>query len=77
MYEKLAQIVAQIAGDSGRIGASGYSNIGMVIGGTSPEATTALRQKYPNCGSWFPGTVRRAPRPPIACGSANPTEPVR
>jgi orotidine-5'-phosphate decarboxylase len=55
MYEKLAQIVAQIASDSGRIGESGYSNIGMVIGGTSPEATTALRQKYPNMWILVPG----------------------
>lgn len=55
MYEKLAQIVSQLAGESGRIGASGYSNIGMVIGGTSPEATTALRQKYPNLWILVPG----------------------
>ncbi len=55
MYEKLAQIVSQIAGESGRIGATGYSNIGMVIGGTSPEATTALRQKYPNLWILVPG----------------------
>ncbi|NLH15560.1 MAG: orotidine-5'-phosphate decarboxylase [Phycisphaerae bacterium] len=55
MYEKLAQIVSQVAGENGRIGTTGYSNIGMVIGGTSPETTTALRQKYPNLWILVPG----------------------
>jgi orotidine-5'-phosphate decarboxylase len=55
MYEKLAQIVGEIAIQSKRIGSSGYSNIGMVIGGTSPEATTSLRQRYPQCWFLVPG----------------------
>ena len=46
MYEKLAEIVAEIANQKQRIGKSGYSNIGMVIGGTSGQQTTALRKKY-------------------------------
>jgi orotidine-5'-phosphate decarboxylase len=46
MYEKLAQVVAEIANQSKRIGKSGYSNVGMVIGGTSGEQTGALREKY-------------------------------
>jgi orotidine-5'-phosphate decarboxylase len=46
MYEKLAEVVAEIANQKQRIGKSGYSNIGMVIGGTSGEQTGALRKKY-------------------------------
>ncbi|HBG28739.1 MAG: orotidine 5'-phosphate decarboxylase [Planctomycetes bacterium GWF2_41_51] len=46
MYEKLAEITAEIANQSARIGTSGYSNIGMVVGGTTSEQTAALRQKY-------------------------------
>lgn len=46
MYEKLAQVVAEIANQTKRIGKSGYSNVGMVIGGTSGAQTTALREKY-------------------------------
>jgi orotidine-5'-phosphate decarboxylase len=46
MYEKLAQVVAEIANQTKRIGKSGYSNVGMVIGGTSGEQTSALREKY-------------------------------
>jgi len=46
MYEKLAEVVAEIANKPARLGSSGYSNIGMVVGGTSGEQTTALREKY-------------------------------
>ena len=55
VYEKLAEITAEIANQPTRIGASGYSNIGMVIGGTSGEQTTALRAKYPNVLFLVPG----------------------
>lgn len=55
MYEKLAEIVAGIAGENGRMGESGYSNIGMVVGGTAPEETTALRQKYGKIWFLVPG----------------------
>jgi len=55
MYEKLAEAVGEIANQDERIGTCGYSNIGMVVGGTSPEATTALRQKYPKCWFLVPG----------------------
>ncbi len=55
MYEKLAEAVGEIANQDERIGDCGYSNIGMVVGGTSPEATTALRQKYPKCWFLVPG----------------------
>ena len=55
MYEKLAEIVAQVAGQPQRIGKNGYSNVGMVVGGTSPEVTTALRQKYDKIWFLVPG----------------------
>jgi orotidine-5'-phosphate decarboxylase len=51
MYEVLADQVGLIAAQPKRIGSEGYSNIGMVVGGTAPEATKALRQKFPN--TWF------------------------
>lgn len=55
MYEKLAEIVAEIANQPERIGSAGYSNVGMVIGGTSPEATTALRKKFDKIWFLVPG----------------------
>jgi orotidine-5'-phosphate decarboxylase len=55
MYEKLAEIVAGIAGEDERIGTSGYSNVGMVVGGTAPAVTTALRQKYDKVWFLIPG----------------------
>jgi orotidine-5'-phosphate decarboxylase len=55
MYEKLAAVVGEIANKPERIGKAGYSNVGMVVGGTSPEQTTALRKKYPNVWFLVPG----------------------
>ncbi|WP_169852964.1 orotidine-5'-phosphate decarboxylase [Anaerohalosphaera lusitana] len=55
MYEKLAEVVGEIAKQSERTGERGYSNVGMVVGGTSPEATTALREKYPEMWILVPG----------------------
>jgi orotidine-5'-phosphate decarboxylase len=55
MYEKLAEIVAQIANKPERIGSNGYSNVGMVVGGTAPEVTTALREKYDKVWFLVPG----------------------
>lgn len=51
MYEKLAAVVGAIGDEPERIGNAGYSNVGMVVGGTSPEQTSALREKYPK--TWF------------------------
>ncbi|HUV62693.1 MAG TPA: orotidine-5'-phosphate decarboxylase [Sedimentisphaerales bacterium] len=51
MYEKLAEIIAEVGEKEGRIGESGYSNVGMVVGGTAPDVTTALRKKYGK--TWF------------------------
>jgi orotidine-5'-phosphate decarboxylase len=55
MYEKVAEIVAQIAEKPGRIGKSGYSNIGMVVGGTAPDVTASLRTKYDKIWFLVPG----------------------
>ena len=55
MYEKLAEIVGQIANETERIGSSGYSNVGMVVGGTAPNISTALRQKYDKVWFLVPG----------------------
>ena len=55
MYEKLAEVVSQIANKDGRIGNYGYSNVGMVVGGTAPKVTTALRQKYDKLWFLVPG----------------------
>ena len=55
MYEKLAEVVSQSANKAERIGNAGYSNVGMVVGGTAPDVTTALRQKYDNVWFLVPG----------------------
>ncbi|MBL7215258.1 MAG: orotidine-5'-phosphate decarboxylase [Phycisphaerae bacterium] len=55
MYEKLAAVVGEIANQNKRLGASGYSNVGMVVGGTSPDETSVLRQRYPKCWFLVPG----------------------
>ncbi len=51
MYEKVAEIIAEVGQKDGRIGETGYSNVGMVVGGTAPDVTTALRKKYGK--TWF------------------------
>ena len=55
VYENVADIVAQIAEKPGRIGKSGYSNIGMVVGGTAPDVTASLRTKYDKIWFLVPG----------------------
>lgn len=55
MYERLAKVVGRIANNTERIGNNGYSNVGMVVGGTAPEITTALRQKYDKVWFLVPG----------------------
>ena len=55
MYERVAEVVARIGDQPERIGTSGYSNIGMVVGGTAPEVTTALRRKYDRVWFLVPG----------------------
>ena len=55
MYEKLAEVVNEIACKPERIGSNGYSNIGMVVAGTSSNATRELRQKYEKIWFLVPG----------------------
>jgi len=55
MYEKVAEVVAEAASKDGRIGSKGYSNIGMVVGGTAPNVTAALREKYDKVWFLVPG----------------------
>ena len=55
LYEKVAEIVNQVADMPERIGAQGYSNIGMVVGGTAPEITSSLRRKYEKIWFLVPG----------------------
>ncbi len=55
MYERIAEIVGQIANKPERIGNSGYSNVGMVVGATSGEVTTALRESYDKVWFLVPG----------------------
>jgi len=55
MYEKVAEIVNQIANKPQRVGTCGYSNVGMVVGGTSPDLISALRNKYDNIWFLVPG----------------------
>ena len=55
MYEKLAEVVGEIANKPQRIGKSGYSNVGMIVGGTSPKVTIALRKKYDKVLFLVPG----------------------
>jgi len=55
MYERIAEIVGQVANKPERIGKNGYSNVGMIVGGTSPDVTTALREKYDKVWFLVPG----------------------
>lgn len=55
MYEKIAEVVNEAAIKPGRIGQSGYSNVGMIVGGTSPQVTTTLRNKYDKIWFLVPG----------------------
>jgi orotidine-5'-phosphate decarboxylase len=55
VYERMAEIVGKIANRPGQIGASGYSNVGMVIAGTSPDVATDLRFKYGKVWFLVPG----------------------
>jgi orotidine-5'-phosphate decarboxylase len=55
LYEKVAEVVNEIAVRPERVGSSGYSNIGMVVGGTAPEVTAALRARYDKIWFLVPG----------------------
>jgi orotidine-5'-phosphate decarboxylase len=51
MYEKMAEIISRVADKPEHIGIKGYSDVGMVVGGTAPDVTSALRGKYKK--TWF------------------------
>jgi len=55
IYEIIADIVGQIANKPERIGKNGYSNVGMVVGGTAPKITSALRHNYDKVWFLVPG----------------------
>jgi orotidine-5'-phosphate decarboxylase len=55
VYERVAEVVARIGDIPERVGAKGYSNIGMVVGGTAPDVTKALRHKYDKVWFLVPG----------------------
>ena len=54
-FEILAEQVATLACEPERVGSSGFSNVGMVIGGTAAEQAQQLRQQYPQIVFLVPG----------------------
>jgi len=54
-HELLAEQIASIADEPHRIGNSGYSSVGMVVGGTTAKHTKSLREKYPHTLFLVPG----------------------
>jgi orotidine-5'-phosphate decarboxylase len=55
VYEKIAAVVGEIANKPEHLGKAGYSNIGMVVGGTSPDETANLRKQYDKVWFLVPG----------------------
>ena len=55
MYGRLADLTGEIANQNRRLGAEGYSNIGMVVGGTAPQLVDYLRRKFPKVWFLVPG----------------------
>jgi orotidine-5'-phosphate decarboxylase len=55
LYEHLADEVAMIANQPERLGQSGYSNVGMVVGGLAPEQATAIREAHDKVWFLVPG----------------------
>jgi len=55
MYERIAEVVNEVATKPERIGKSGYSNVGMVVGGTAPEVAKTLRGNYDKIWFLVPG----------------------
>ena len=47
--------MAEIANEEARIGESGYSSVGMVVGGTAPDVTATLRSQYDKIWFLVPG----------------------
>ena len=55
LYEKVAEVVADVATRPARVGSCGYSNVGMVVGGTAPDVAAALRTTYDKVWFLVPG----------------------
>jgi len=55
LYQQMARIVNEVACEKERIGASGYSNIGMVVGGLGSDDAAALRSQYDKIWFLVPG----------------------
>lgn len=55
MYEKLADVVGQIANQKQRVGKSGYSNVGMVVGGLNGQQASQMREKFGKILFLIPG----------------------
>ncbi len=54
-WELMAEQVALLACENAYMGKSGYSSVGMVIGGTTAEQTKSLRERYPHIIFLVPG----------------------
>lgn len=54
-FEVLAEQVATLAAEPQYMGKSGFSNIGMVVGGTAAEQAVRLREQYPHIYFLVPG----------------------
>jgi orotidine-5'-phosphate decarboxylase len=55
LYQQMAEIVNEVACEKDRIGDSGYSNVGMVVGGLASEAAAELRSRYDKVWFLVPG----------------------
>jgi orotidine-5'-phosphate decarboxylase len=55
VYETVAAVVGEIAARPEHVGQRGYSDVGMVVGGTAPDVTAALRAKYDKVWFLVPG----------------------
>jgi orotidine-5'-phosphate decarboxylase len=54
-FEVLAEQVAELAAKPKYLGSSGYSCLGMVVGGTAAEQARTLRERYPHVIFLVPG----------------------
>ncbi len=55
LFEKIAEMVSQVAGEKTRTGKSGFSNVGMIVAGTTADVTSEMRRKYDNIWFLVPG----------------------
>ncbi len=55
LYQQIAEIVNEVACERQRIGASGYSNVGMVVGGLGSDEAATLRGQYDKIWFLVPG----------------------